>query len=142
MPWSVDLGWAWHGWEMDTTSAIGWQTAVVASSIELNAVDLGTHGIRWTVDGNYDDTIPAVADGVVYALGNSALEARQLTDGELLWSFAGDNSLTNAPVVAGEYLYVASDVHTYVLNRTTHAVEWQVDHDGWLAIADGFLYIG
>jgi Tol biopolymer transport system component/outer membrane protein assembly factor BamB len=138
--WSLELG---PGSEYcgDTTPVLAEQTAVVAGCVELDAVNLSTHNVRWTKSGNYAATIPAVVDGEIYALNGGTLEAQRLSDGALLWGFAGDGNLKNAPVVAGGYVYIASEANTYVLNRTTHQVEWQTDHGGWLAIADGFLYI-
>jgi len=140
--WSLDLGSCAQTYTIDTAPVLAGETALVTCMDDLNAIDLGTHSLLWTTAGDYGYTIPAVADEVVYALKSGGLEERRLTDGALLWSFAGDAGLDNAPVIAGKYVYVASATHTYVLDRTTHAVTWQVDHGGWLAVADGFLYIG
>jgi outer membrane protein assembly factor BamB len=125
----------------DTAPVISGKIALVVSMVKLAAIDLSTHEIAWSAAGNYDQTIPAVADDVVYAIGNGELEARRLTDGALLWSFAGDSALTNAPIVAGNYVYVASNNNTYVLNRNTHQLVWTTAHGGWLSLANGYLYI-
>ena len=58
-----------------------------------------------------------------------------------LWTFTGNEPLAYAPVVAGNYLYVASATTTYVVNRTTHQLVWQSAQGGTLAVANGFLYV-
>jgi Tol biopolymer transport system component/outer membrane protein assembly factor BamB len=139
--WGASAGWSWAGYSMNTAPVIDRRTGLVASSVGLSAIDLDTHGVRWSTSGNYNATLPATADGVVYALKDHTLEARQLTDGALLWSFAGDSGLVHAPVVAGRYVYVASDLNTYVIDRETHLPVWQANQGGWLTVANGYLYI-
>lgn len=125
----------------NTAPVVDQRTGLVASSTALTAFDLGSHTIRWAVSGNHNATLPAMADDVVYALNAHVLEARQLSDGALLWSFVGDNGLTHAPIIAGPYVYVASEANTYVVNRDTHTLVWQVNHGGWLSMANGYLYV-
>lgn len=139
--WSLELPVGGSTYGMDTTPVITGQVGFVVSCDALTAINLDSHDVRWSADGNYEHTIPAVAGDVVYAIQNGTLEARRISDGQLLWTFAGDGELVNAPAVAGNYVYVASNFHTYVLNRTTHEPVWETDHGGWLTIADGFLYI-
>ncbi len=139
--WSLNVGWDWHGYTMDTTPVIMEHTALVASSIQLTAINLDTHAIRWSQSGNYDYTIPAVAGNEVYAFGDGNLEVRNLHDGALLWSFDGNGELINAPVLTENYVYIASANHTYVLDRQTYNLVWETNKGGWLSVADGFLYI-
>jgi len=139
--WWHDLpsgGWAY---EMDTTPVIAGRLALVVSGEALMAVDLDSHVVKWSAPGNFIHTIPAVADDTIYALNAGAVDAYRLADGQLLWSYPADGALVNAPLVAGGYLYVASDAHTYVLDRATHAVVWEAEHGGWLTVADGYLYV-
>jgi outer membrane protein assembly factor BamB len=139
--WSLDLGVCEQLNTLKTAPAISGGTAVVTCADDLNAINLGTHALAWTAPGNYQHTT-AAADGVVYAIRAGVLEERGLVDGALRWSLPGTGWLVNAPVLAGNHLYVASAEQTYVADRTTHAITWQVDHGGWLAVADGFLYVG
>ncbi|MBN1889227.1 MAG: PD40 domain-containing protein [Thermoflexales bacterium] len=140
--WSLRPGPVLYGFGgADTTPVIAGQIALVVDSGRLYAIDLEARQVKWSSGGDYDRAFPAVADGVVYALSGGTLEARRLADGVLLWSFSGDGQLTNAPLVAGNHVYVASTATTYVLGRSTHDLEWQTSHGGWLTVANGFLYI-
>jgi outer membrane protein assembly factor BamB len=122
----------------------------------MNAIDLATHQFLWSAQNDQEQdglsAFSAVADGVVYT-ADGLLLARQLTDGKLLWSFTPDNydeegeKLFWNPIVTKNYLYVSSTHQdgqydrTYVIDRGTHQVVWKTDPAGWLAVANGFLYI-
>lgn len=82
--WSLDLGWPWYGYDMETAAVVVDSTALVVNSEHLYAIDLVQRKARWSAPGDYRESLPAVADGVVYALKSGLLEARQLSDGTLL----------------------------------------------------------
>ena len=139
----------WHKTVSPTTSnsmytapVLTEQTALLANNAGLFAIDINTHQIKWSVSGDFYKTIPTTDGTLVYALREGKLQVRNVSNGSLVWSFDGDSLLTNAPVIAGNYVYVASPENTYVLDRTTHQMVWQIEHGGWLAVANGFLYIG
>ncbi len=93
------------------------------------------------VSGEYRSTLPAVADRVVYALNAGVLEARSLSNGTLLHTFSEPSGLLYAPLVTRGYIYAASDTRTYIFDRQTYALVWEVNHGGRLAVANGYLYI-
>ncbi len=138
--WSIDVGWDWRQ-TMDTSPVIAINTAFVVDTLQLRAINLDTRQVQWQISGDYSKIIPAVVENEVFALREGELEVRRTSDGILLWGFAGDGNLINAPVVTDKYVYVASAVHTYILDRVTHEVVWQTEKGGWLSIADGYLYI-
>ena len=51
---------------------------------------------------------PAFNGSTGYFLNGVTLEAHDVTSGALLWSFAGDGSLTSAPIVDNGYIYIGS----------------------------------
>lgn len=102
----------------------------------LQALDLSRREIAWTAQG----ASPATDDQVVYAPYNGAVKAYAAEDGTLLWESA-NLGVSRTPIIAGSYLYVATDNQTYVLDRTTHDVVWQTDRGGELTVGNGFLYI-
>lgn len=90
------------------------------------ALDTATGDVRWTTevgtvpdistDVTLDNLSPAVADGTVFVLvGRSdeeehSLAALDAATGEEQWRFGGDGrSVTSAPVVARDTLYVGGD---------------------------------
>ncbi|HOU42538.1 MAG TPA: PQQ-binding-like beta-propeller repeat protein, partial [Promineifilum sp.] len=119
---------------------------IVSVAYDLTVLERGTHQLAWTIQGQTEDyyaggTMPAVAGRVVYALRANTLRAYNLSNGVELWRFTADGPLLAAPIVAGQYVYVASATHTYVLNRQTHLVEWDTPTGGILSIANGYLFI-
>lgn len=119
---------------------------VIAEGMAListgSALSLDTHAIQWSTDGGKIKILPATADGIVYRVTEAGVQALRLRDGALLWAFTLPESLLYDPVVAGNYLYVASANTTYVLNRITRQLVWQSSPGGALAVANGFLYVG
>ncbi len=139
--WSLGLDWSWHGYTMNTAAVIENRTAFIVSPTALSAIDLDTHTLKWSAPGNYDDTLPVVAGGVVYAIKGNMLEALNATNGALLDSFSAPENLINSPVVTGTSVYVASANSTFLLDRTTLDVKWSASEGGWVTVADGFLLI-
>jgi outer membrane protein assembly factor BamB len=85
--------------------------------------------------------MPAVANGTVYAISGGQLRANNASNGAILWTFAGDSSLSYPPVVAGHTVYVASDANAYAVDTTSQQVVWMDAPGGWLSIAAGQLYV-
>lgn len=132
----------WSEWAMDSAPVIGEGRAVVVGSDALYAHDLnGNSSTLWFRLGDWRERIPAIADGVVYALNPENLQALRLTDGEIVWTFPSDPGPVHAPIVTRDYVYVASPETTYVLRRATGEPVWQTDHGGWVTVASGYLYI-
>ena len=93
---------------------------------------------------------PSVANGVLYVRsltgastggGVGTLVALDAASGSTLWTFSGDGALAYPPVIAGHYVYVASDANVYAVDTTTHQQVWTASPGGWLSIANGQLYV-
>jgi Tol biopolymer transport system component len=124
-----------------TASLITGNRAVLSGNTKLININLTTQAIAWSVSGNYAQNMVAAADGVLYSMNGQRLEARALTNGNLLWYYDTDATLVNAPVIAGNYVYVVSEEKTFVINRTTRQLAWTADKGGWLAVANGYLFV-
>ena len=74
--------------------------------------------------GTHDSTVtPAFSGSTGFYLTSGTVRAVDTRTGAVLWSFAGDGSLTTAPVAAGAALYVASSSgHLYALSLKRGAV--------------------
>jgi outer membrane protein assembly factor BamB len=106
----------------------------------LIAVDLVTRAEKWRVTGSFSGT-PAVANQWVYALDGNTLRAYDSAGGTLLWSYAAGHTLVGAPVVTAADIFIASESQTWVIDRATHTLVWELDRGGWLTIANDQLFI-
>ncbi|MFZ4780461.1 MAG: Ig-like domain-containing protein, partial [Terrimicrobiaceae bacterium] len=97
--WSVNAGWDWHGWSMNTTTAISDGKAFAIGSPGLFAVDLNSHTIIWNNASSFTGS-PAAAGGVVYAISGNSVKAYNAGSGVLLTTYStGDSaSLINQPI--------------------------------------------
>jgi len=93
------------------------------------------------------DTIPAIADGMVYVVKSGVLSATPVGESAPAWSF-GDGDLYSAPVVVGNTVVVVSDTgHISVLRSSDGTVVSQdrlpAGHslDGDLVAADDKLFV-
>lgn len=138
---SNDYSWYVAITEGPFTTLITDNHAILSSQTKLVGINLNTHTIAWSQNGNYAQNLAAVADNVLYSLNGSMLEARNPANGALLWHYDANAMLVNAPVVAGNYVYVTSGGETFVINRSTHQLESSIDKGGWLAVANGHLFV-
>jgi hypothetical protein len=134
-PWTLPVG------DSGATSVISGNRAILDGQTKLVGVNLDNKTVAWSFSGDYGGQMAATADGVVYSLNGGVLEVRSIVNGALLWDYAAGPTLLNAPVIAGDYVYVTSEQETFVINRWTHQLEWYVTEGGWLAVANGYLFI-
>lgn len=85
--------------------------------------------------------VPAVANGVVYAISGRQLSAIDASTGAVLWTFPGDGQLGYPPAIAGDYVYVAGRRTAYALKASTQVAVWKTTPGGWLSIAGGKFYV-
>jgi hypothetical protein len=137
---TLDVGWTWHGWSMQTAPVFGDTYGYAISPPNLFAFDPVTMARTWTVNDAYT-AYPAVASGVVYALSNGNLHALDATTGARKWLFTGDDQLAYPPVIASGYVYVASRTRVYAVNAATHQQVWTAAVGGRLAIGAGMLFV-
>lgn len=114
--------------------------AIVASPGALYAVRNGQTLPDWTSVGAYAQ-MPAVANGVVYAIFGGQLRALDAATGAVRWTFTADGALDHPPVVAGRFVYAASETNLFAIDTQTQTSAWTALESGWLAIAGGKLYV-
>jgi hypothetical protein len=124
---------------------------VVVGSGNLVAFDTATMQLKWS----FGDTSriyvgsPAVADNTVYVANNgstSQIEARRVSDGELLWSWkspwSDDQSFIGNIVATQNLLFVSARTRVYAIDRATREIVWMYPYGGFLSLsANGILYI-
>ena len=106
----------------------------------LIVLDLATRTQTWSVDATFTGT-PAVADGVVYVLAGSQVQAYHLSDGSGAGSFTAGGSLSGQPLVTKDLLMVSDGTSTSIFNRATFARQQLLPAGGALSYAAGTLYI-
>jgi hypothetical protein len=138
--------WNWTGYSMRTSAVSDGTSIFVIAPPSIYAYPPSLSGPAWTASASYLGQ-PAVANGVLYALSMSGeasgglLSALDAASGSVLWTFAGDGVMSYPPVVAGNYVYVASDANVYAVDTSTHEQVWTGTPGGWLSIANGQLYV-
>ncbi len=137
---TVSLTWNWNGWSMLTAPVSDGDKIYLIAPPNLHALKPGQGNPDWTQTGAYSG-MPAVANGVVYAISGGQLRANDAATGSILWTFAADSMLSYPPVVAGKTVYVASDANAYGFDTVTQKVIWTDAPGGWLSIAGGKLYV-
>ncbi len=140
LQWTTEVTWNWAGWSMMTAPVFSDTMAYVIAPPSLFAISPSTKAIVWSANGSYS-SMPAVADGAVYALSGGTLAVRDAATGAPLWNFPGDSKLKFPPVVAAGYVYVASVDNVYAIDIATHAQVWTDAFGGWIAVASGRLVV-
>lgn len=95
---------------------------------------------RWSVTAAYSG-VPAIADGRVYAISGGQLRVHDAGTGAVLWTFPADNAITYPPVVAGRWVYVASNTNVFAVDTASRESVWRDSPGGALSIANGQLYV-
>ncbi len=137
-----DPNFDWNGWSMDLAPVLGGANDVLAiHDGRLIRFDLGSRVIAWELQRNFSGQ-PSVAKGVIYAIDNGALTARDQLTGTLLWSWSSPaGSLSGPMIVTDTHVLVSGSSNTYALNLGTRLSDWSYPVAGQLAIADHTLYI-
>jgi outer membrane protein assembly factor BamB len=68
---------------------------------------------------------PAISTSSVFTLNTSTLQGTELSNNQVLWSFAGDGTLVTSPIVVNNFVFIgASSGNLYALDATTGAPLW------------------
>ncbi|MGH2506135.1 MAG: PQQ-binding-like beta-propeller repeat protein, partial [Ktedonobacteraceae bacterium] len=74
------------------------------------------------------DNPPAIAKGDGYFLQNGILYGINLSNKDILWSFAGDGDLVTSPIIVNQYVIVGSSSgNLYALDSATGQQVWNVN---------------
>lgn len=138
--WSADLGFEQGTVSPRRNAAVVNGRAYVIGNSNLHCVDLSSHLPVWAVDGHFLGT-PAIANGIVYAIGNGAVETYDAWNGTHLATYPGEPVLLDQPIVTDDAVMFASTAHTFVYRLGTSTPASIINFGGNLSIADGRLYI-
>ncbi len=140
--WSTSVSWNWSGYTMNTDACIAPDTAFVVAPPVLYAIDLVSHATKWSHSLLYQGT-PAFSDGIVYAIGDGQLLARDAATGAEKWIFVGDSRAINYPVIAGNTIYLATQNSVYAINKSTGQQQWSDigSKGGILTVGSGHLFV-
>jgi outer membrane protein assembly factor BamB len=158
-PFGSTFGYSYHGAPMIggrnnvISFAGGTFSGRASSNVEqydqrvLSSFNINTGSYEWSTPYAYL-TVPAVANGVIYAARNTSmsLDAIDETTGQVLWSWVptgnGDTSFHRNIVLTRNILFVSTDRAVYALDLATRTPVWSYPKPGMLAIsADRTLYI-
>ncbi len=145
-------------WTYKTGGAIEFSSAVIAGGLVyvasgdmyLYAVDAATGVLAWKSSLGPQlfsaPPSPSVADGVVFASGNGAIQAFDATIGSPIWSTTIAN-FAGSPVVANGVVYAAGgdEGGLYALDEASGALLWSYFTGGIVGdpiVANGLVYAG
>jgi outer membrane protein assembly factor BamB len=75
-----------------------------------------------------DGTAPAFGGTLGYTVTGAGLVAFDPSGGTQQWAFAGDGTLTSAPLVVGQDVYVgAASGNLYAVDRSSGALAWSAN---------------
>jgi hypothetical protein len=137
--WSLDGGWDWMGWSMNTAPVVSDGKAYVIGNEYLGAIDLNTQSAIWMLEGDFEG-IPTVANDLVYAIQDGGLKSYATTDGTYDGVFPSDLALTGQAIVFDDALVVASLAKTVVYSLDGQVLD-SVNKGGALAVSNSVLYI-
>ena len=139
--WTLNLGWNWNGYSMNTVAAIDQGRAFVVGSPNFYAIDLATHTSPWSATGTFKGS-PAVAKNAVYVLTADKVSAYHVQTGALLGNYAtGDANIAGQPIVTGDSLIVTSSTATYIFNLATFTLRQTLPSGGAASLAGNVLYL-
>ena len=139
----ADPGFVWDGWSMNTAPTLGGASNVLATNGgRLISFDLQSRGIGYALKSSFRGQ-PTVANGVVYVVNGAQVEARNESDGSLLWSWTPAAGQPVGPMIATKnLLLVSTAANTYAVDLAARQQVWSYPAGGHLTLsAQGILFI-
>ena len=139
----ADPGFVWDGWSMNTAPTLGGASNVLATNgRRLISFDLQSRSIGYGLTSNFRGQV-TVANGVVYVVNGTQVEARNESDGSLQWSWMPPEGQPVGPMIATRNLVVVSTAaNTYAVDLASRTQVWSYPAAGHLTLsAQGILFI-
>lgn len=153
----TDPAYEWAGYSMRGSPVLGENGMVFATQFgsstslgfrgRLLGFDVNAGTLKWSLAAYYRSN-PVIANGVLFAVNQSVLEARVPATGELLWTwappegFSAQWDVSNPIIVVGNTAFVGTASKTHAIDLTTRASVWNYPATGPLAVSsNGILYI-
>ena len=143
----------WAGYSINSAPVIGSLDNVIVvngvgenKSNNLLNYNITQKKLNWTISGQFQTT-PAVANKVIYVTNTSPfrLEARNETDGALMWSWKPNTETTKFfgnIIVTTNLVFIGTDTGIYAIEKATHVPVWHFKKTGNLAItSNGVLLV-
>ena len=128
-------------YSVNSAPAIDRGLAFVVGYSNFCAINLSAHSVAWSPGGSFKGS-PAVANGVVYALSGSNVQAYDTGSGTLLGTYAtGDTAIAGQPIVTNDSLIVTSPAKTYVFNLPHFSLFQTLPYGGAASLANRILYL-
>ncbi len=126
------------------TPTVGTMNNVLVAAVNrLVSFNLQSRTVGWHRTGTFTGNV-TVAGGMLYVISNGKVEARNESDGTLVWTWTPPaGQTTSGTIVATRNLLFASTAsHTYAIDIAARAVTWSYPAGGHLAVGrDGILFI-
>jgi outer membrane protein assembly factor BamB len=104
--------------------------------------------LKWSYPlGEFAESSPAVAMGMVFVGGTNTLYALNAKTGAEVWSYSTGNTVYSSPAVSNGIVYFGSaDNNLYALNAHTGKLLWVYTAGDWVAssptVSNGVVYAG
>ena len=148
--WTRSLGWGGFGYSMGRTTALDSRRAYLINDSptttyydeDLTCINLDTHAVVWSVNGDFNGT-PAVSSGTVFALSGNTVQGRTATDGSLIATYAAPAGtyLSWQPIVTDDLVIAASNSNTFIFGRYDNTLIATLNRGGSPAVVDDALII-
>jgi len=128
---------------MNTAPTLGGASNGLATNgRRLISFDLQSRSIGYALTSNFRGQV-TVANGVVYVVNGTQVEARNESDGSFLWSWAPPEGQPVAPMIATKnLLLVSTAANTYAVDLASRTQVWSYPAAGHLTLsAQGILFI-
>ncbi|RLU01351.1 PQQ-binding-like beta-propeller repeat protein [Ketobacter sp.] len=137
-----DPDYSWHGYSVNFAPVLtGTGQALVVESGRLINFNLDQLALEWQLSGQFAPQ-PAYAGNTLYVASGTSLQARSLTDGNLIWEWTGPSSLDGNIIVTRNLVIVSSATTTHALDRASGEAQWQFNQGGHILLgSDLVLYI-
>lgn len=139
----ADPNFSWDGWSMNVALSLGsQQDALATHNGRLISFDLAGHAIRWERPGSFSGQV-TILNNVLYVVSAGQVEARNESDGALLWIWVPPEGQATGPIVVTDnLLFVSTSARTYALDLASRKQVWTYDAGGSLAVSSqGILFI-
>jgi len=91
-------------------------------------LDSNTGNLLTSYNADGTDPTPAFAGNLGFFLTAGTLEGRNLRNGRIMWSFAGDGHLSSAPIIVNRYIYIGSSTgNLYALDAMSGKQVWSTN---------------
>ncbi|MHC4692971.1 MAG: outer membrane protein assembly factor BamB family protein [Planctomycetota bacterium] len=114
---------------------------LVINGKTLYCLDLSKEEVGWEIPGDYTG-MPSIAEGVVYAVNNGMLEARDETTGDFVWSWTPPQGSLKSPVIVTQtHVIACTSENTYAIEILGRDSDWSCPVSGYLSLGNDTLYI-